>query len=102
MIDIPLSHVLMFSMILFCIGIVGIFIRKDVLTIFLCVEILLNAANVVFIGAANSLGDEFGHVAALVVIAVAAAEAAIGLSIVIRLHHAGKSMDVEKLSELRG
>lgn len=102
MIDIPLTHILIFSMILFTIGIVGLFIRKDVLTIFLCVEILLNAANVVFIGAAYALGDEFGHVAALVVIAVAAAEAAIGLSIVIRLHHAGKSMDVEKLNELRG
>lgn len=99
---IPLAHVLTFSMILFCIGVVGLFIRKDVLTIFLCVEIILNAANIVFVGAAHSLGDEFGHVAALVVVAVAAAEAAIGLSIVIRLSHTGKSMEVDKLNELRG
>jgi NADH-quinone oxidoreductase subunit K len=48
MMAVPLTHVLIFSMILFCIGLVGIFIRKDVLTIFLCVEILLNAANIVF------------------------------------------------------
>ena len=102
MIHIPLAHILALSMVLFCIGIVGIFIRRDVLTIFLCVEILLNAANIVFIGAANTLGDEFGHIAALVVVAVAAAEAAIGLSIVIRLSHSGKSMEVDKLNELRG
>jgi NADH-quinone oxidoreductase subunit K len=102
MMAVPLTHVLIFSMILFCIGLVGIFIRKDVLTIFLCVEILLNAANIVFVGVANTFGDEFGHVAALIVIAIAAAEAAIGLSIVIKLSHANKSMEVEKLNELRG
>lgn len=102
MIHIPLAHILMFSMILFIIGVVGLFIRKDVLTIFLCIEIILNAANIVFIGVANNLGDQFGHVAALLVIAVAAAEAAIGLSIVIRLHHNNKSMEIEKLNELKG
>ncbi len=99
---IPLAHVLMFSMILFTIGVVGLFIRKDVLTIFLCIEIILNAANIVFVGVANNSGDQFGHIAALLVVAVAAAEAAIGLSIVIRLHHNNKSMEIEKLNELRG
>ncbi len=102
MIHIPLAHILTLSMILFCIGMIGIFIRNDVITIFLCVEILLNAANLVFIGAASVMGDEFGHIAALIVVAVAAAEAAIGLSIVIRLNQSGKSMEVEKLNELRG
>lgn len=102
MTHIPTQHILLFSMILFCIGVVGLFIRKDVLTIFLCVEIILNAANIVFIGVSNNMGDQFGHVVALIVIAVAAAEAAIGLSIVIRLHHNNKSMEVEKLNELKG
>jgi len=99
---VPLSHVLAVSLILFGIGLVGLFTRRDVVTIFLSVEIILNAANVAFVGYAQALGDEFGHVAAFVVIAVAAAEAAIGLSIVIRLSNERKSLAVDSLKELRG
>lgn len=99
---VPLSHVLAVSLILFAIGVVGIFLRRDAITVFLCVEIILNAANVAFIGFARFLGDEAGHVAAFVVIAIAAAEAAIGLSIVIRLSQKWETLDLDRIRELRG
>lgn len=99
---VPLSHVLAVSLILFAIGLVGIFLRRDAITIFLCVEIILNAANVAFIGFARFFGDEMGHVAAFVVIAIAAAEAAIGLSIVIRLSQKWETLSLDEMRELKG
>jgi NADH-quinone oxidoreductase subunit K len=99
---IPLSHTLTLSFILFGIGLAGIFTRKDAITIFLSVEIILNAANVAFIGFSQSWGDEFGHIATFIVIAVAAAEAAIGLSIVIRLSQQRESLRVDSFKELKG
>jgi len=102
MMVVPLSHVLAVSFILFMIGTIGILTRRDAITIFLSVEILLNAANVAFIGFARALGDEFGHVAAFLIIAIAAAEAAIGLAIVIRLSKVHETLRLDEMRELRG
>ncbi len=99
---VPLSHVLAVSFLLFGIGVAGLFTRRDAITVFLSIEILLNAANVAFIGFAASLADEFGHVAALIVIAVAAAEAAVGLSIVIQVSKKEESLDISALKDLKG
>jgi NADH-quinone oxidoreductase subunit K len=99
---VPLSHVLVVSFLLFSIGLAGIFTRRDAITVFLSVELLLNAANVAFIGFAAARGDEFGQVAAFVVIAVAAAEAAVGLSIVIALGRHHEELDLENARELKG
>ncbi len=99
---VPLSHVIGLSLILFFIGLTGIFTRRDAITVFLAVEILLNAANIAFIGFAQSLESEFGHVAAFTVICIAAAEAAIGLSIVIRLKADHRTLKLKDLNELRG
>ncbi|MCB0327541.1 MAG: NADH-quinone oxidoreductase subunit NuoK [Bdellovibrionales bacterium] len=99
---VPLTHMMTLSFVLFSIGVAGVFIRKDVLTVFLCVELILNAANLAFVAVANAFGDEFGHVAVVTIIAIAAAEAAVGLSIVIKLHSDKKSMKLSSLNELRG
>ena len=99
---VPLSHVLVLSFLLFAIGIAGVFTRRDAITVFLSVELLLNAANVAFIGFAAARGDELGQVAAFVVIAVAAAEAAVGLSILIALSRHQPDLDLDSIRELRG
>lgn len=99
---VPLSHVIILALALFGIGLVGIFTRRDAISIFLSVEVMLNAANVAFIGFSQTMGDEFGHVAAFVVIAVAAAEAAIGLAIVIRLEASQGTLSLRKIKALRG
>ncbi len=99
---VPYSHIMAISFVLFAIGLTGIFTRRDAITVFLAVEIILNAANLAFVGTAYVFGDAVGQVVALVVIAVAAAEAAIGLSIVIRLKRAGKSLNLSLLGTLKG
>ncbi len=99
---VPLSHVLLVSFVLFAIGLIGVFTRRDVVTVFLSVEILLNAANVALVGFSRAWGDEFGQIATFMVIAVAAAEAAIGLMIVIRLNDRHKDLTLSEISELKG
>lgn len=99
---VPLAHILMLALALFGIGLVGVFVRRDAVSIFLSVEVLLNAANVAFIGFAYASGNELGHVAAFVVIAVAAAEAAIGLALVLRLNARHGTLHLKKIKELRG
>ncbi|MFH1262357.1 MAG: NADH-quinone oxidoreductase subunit NuoK [Pseudomonadota bacterium] len=98
---VPISHVVILSLLLFGIGVVGIFTRRDAISVFLSVEILLNAANVAFIGFARYLGDETGQVAAFLVITVAAAEAAIGLAIVIRLQVEQGKLSLKGIRSLR-
>lgn len=99
---VPVSHVLIVSFLLFVIGLMGIFTRKDAITVFLSVEIILNAANVAFIGFARQSGGEFGHLAAFIVIAVAAAEAAVGLALVIRLSEKRPSLNLDEIHDLKG
>ncbi len=99
---VPLSHVLLLSAILLVIGLVGFLIRRDAITVFLSVEIILNAANVAFIGFSRFLGDELGQVVAFVVIAAAAAEAAIGLALVVRLENEKRTLELDDLKDLKG
>jgi NADH-quinone oxidoreductase subunit K len=99
---VPLSHVLIFALALFGIGLVGIFSRRDAVSVFLSVEILLNAGNVAFLGFSQQMGDELGHVVAFVVIAVAAAEAAVGLAIVLRLNARQGTLVLREIRRLKG
>jgi NADH-quinone oxidoreductase subunit K len=99
---VPLSHVVVLALTLFGIGLVGLFSRRDAVSIFLSVEILLNAANVAFIGFAAATGDGLGHVAAFVVIALAAAEAAAGLAIVLRLKARQGTLNLREIRRLKG
>lgn len=99
---VPFEHVVYLAFILLSIGFVGLFTRKDAISVFLSVELMLNAANVLFVGYARARGDEFGHVAAFIVIAVAAVEAAVGLAIVIRLKKQTGTLDLSKMSRLKG
>lgn len=98
---IPLQQVLMLSFTLVLIATVGLCIRRDALTLFLCVELILNAANISFVGFARHVGNVQGHVAVLLIIALAAAEAAVGLALVIRLKKTGQPLLVEELTELK-
>ena len=77
------QNYLLLAAALFCIGMLGVLVRRNALIVFMCIELMLNAANLTFLAAARQRLDGTGHLAALFVIAVAAAEAAIGLAIVI-------------------
>jgi len=90
------------SIVLFCLGILGVISRRNVFTVFMSVELMLNAANLAFIALARLHENMDGHVLALLVMAVAAAEAALALAVVILLHkHTGK-VDTNVFSLLKG
>lgn len=97
-----IHNYLSLSIILFCLGILGVVSRRNVFIVFMSIELMLNAANLGFVALARLHESMDGHVLALIVMAVAAAEAALALAVVILLHkHKGK-LDTNIFSLLRG
>ena len=90
------------SIILFCLGIVGVIARRNVFTVFMSVELMLNAANLVFVAFSRMHESMDGHVLAMMVMAVAAAEAALALAVVILLHKHRSKLDTNVFSLLKG
>ncbi len=97
-----LSNYLILSVLLFCIGILGVISRRNVFTILMSIELMLNAANLAFVVFARLHETMDGHVLAMMVMAVAAAEAALGLTVVILLHRQKGRLDSDVFSLLKG
>ena len=96
------SAYLLLSAILFGIGVVGVVARKNVLIILMSVELMLNGVNVAFVAAGSYLGDAAGGVFAFMVMTVAAAEAAVGLAIVIALYRVRMTVRTDQADHLKG
>ena len=94
-------HALVLSVLLFSIGVVGVFLRRNLITVFMCIELMLNAVNLSFIAFSRSLGTLDAQVLVFFVLTVAAAEAAVGLAIIIALHRYKDTLDVDAFSLLR-
>ena len=92
---------LLLSLLLFAIGALGVFLRKNVITIFMCVELMLNAVNLAFVTFSRALGALDGQVLVFFVLVVAAAEAAVGLAIVIALHRNKDTLNVDEFSVMK-
>ena len=90
------------SLVLFAFGGCGVLIRRDAITIFLCIELMLNAANLAFITFARLHGNQLGQLFVLMVIGVAAAEAAVGLAIIILLRRSLGSILASGANQLKG
>lgn len=99
---IPLTYPLILSALLFTTGVVGVMIRRNALMLFMCIELMLNAANIVFVVFARHYASLDGQVIVFFVIAIAAAEVAIGLSLLIAIFRTRHSIEVDDLHELRG
>lgn len=100
---IPLNFVLMLAGILFALAVAGIFLnRKNVILLLMCIELMLLAVNFNFIAFARQLGDLGGQVFVFFILTVAAAEAAIGLAILVVLFRERKSINVEQLDTMKG
>ncbi|MEE4240950.1 MAG: NADH-quinone oxidoreductase subunit NuoK [Desulfopila sp.] len=97
-----IADYLILSIILFCIGILGVVSRRNVFTVFMSVELMLNAANLAFIAFSRLHENMDGHVLAMMVMAVAAAEAALALAVVILLHKHKSKLDTNVFSLLKG
>ena len=97
-----IHNYLFLSVILFCLGIVGVISRRNVFTVFMSIELMLNAANLAFIAFSRAHESMDGHVLAMMVMAVAAAEAALALAVVILLHKHNGKLDTTVFSLLKG
>jgi len=98
---IPLSHYLIVSAILFAIGTAGVFVRRNLITILLSIEIMLNAVNLSFVAFGRQLGSYDGQIITFFVITVAAAEAAVGLAVIIALYRHRESLNPDAFTSLR-
>lgn len=98
---IPISYYLILSAAFFSIGIVGVLIRRNAIIIFMCIELMLNAVNLTFIAFASYFGDSSGQIFVFFVMAVAAAEAAVGLAIIIALFRNKLTINVDEVNILK-
>ena len=96
-----LSHYLVLSAILFSIGTAGVFVRRNIITILLSIEIMLNAVNLSFVAFGCALGTADGQIIVFFVMTVAAAEAAVGLAIVIGLFRHRESLNPDMFTSLK-
>lgn len=97
-----LSLTIFISMAMFGIGIVGLLAKRNALVFFLSIELMLNSANLLFVAFAHHWGNQTGLVWVFFVLVVAAAEAAVGLAIIINLFRTKQVVDVDQFDELRG
>lgn len=98
---IPLSHLLALSITLFGLGAAGFVLRKNIITIFMSVELMLNAVNLAFLAFARHLGQVDGHIFVFFVIVVAAAEAAVGLAIIIAVSRHRDTLNIDELDSMK-
>ncbi len=97
-----LTHYIGLSVILFCIGIVGVLVRRNAIVIFMSIELMLNAANLAFVAFSTHLGDTSGQIFVFFVMAVAAAEVAIGLAILVNVFNIRRSIHVDEIDSMKG
>jgi NADH-quinone oxidoreductase subunit K len=98
---IPISYYLIVSAILFIIGAIGVLLRRNALIMLMSLELMLNAVNLSFVAYARLLNDMGGQVFVFFSITVAAAEAAVGLAIILAIYRAKQTVDVDHLSLMR-
>jgi NADH-quinone oxidoreductase subunit K len=89
------------SAMLFTIGVTGVLVRRNVIIVFMCIELMLNAVNLTLAAFSSYLGDQTGQVLVFFVMAVAAAEAAVGLAIVIALFRNKQSVNIDEINILK-
>lgn len=99
---IPSSAFFFLAAVLFVLGVLAFFVKKDLLTQFMAVEVMLNAGNLAFLALAKALGRADGQVIVLFVITVAAAEAVIGLAIIVLVFRQRKTIRTDDLKDLKG
>jgi len=93
---------LVLSAVLFAIGVLGVLIRKNTIVMFMSIELMLNSANLVFISFARLFQSIDGQIFVFFVMAVAAAEVAIGLALIVAIFKSKKSIDIDQMNNLKG
>ena len=101
MTEVGVGHYLTLSALLFAIGVIGVLTRKNAIIVFMSIEIMLNAANLTLVTFATAIGDLGGMVTVLIVIAVAAAEAAVGLGIILAFYRNKETVNIDEMNLMR-
>ena len=96
-----LSWYLALSAVLFTVGVVGVMLKRNVISMFMCIELMLNAVNLTFVAFSSFFRDVQGQLFVFIVMTVAAAEAAVGLGIIISIFRTRESLDVDDASTLK-
>jgi NADH-quinone oxidoreductase subunit K len=96
------SAYLMLSATLFAAGLVGVILRRNMITVLMCIELMLNAVNINLVAFSNQLANLEGQVFAIFVITVAAGEAAVGLALMIQLYRLKSTVNIDEVRELNG
>jgi len=99
---VPLNYYIILSAILFTIGVVGVLVRRNALIVFMSIELMLNAANLAFVAFSSVIQSFSGQIFVFFVIAVAAAEVAVGLALIVEIFKSKRSIDVDQMSSLKG
>ena len=102
MASIPLSHGLILAAILFLLGLSGVLVRRNIIFILFCIEIMLNAAGLAFIAAGSHWQSADGQVMFIFILCMAAAEVSVGLALVLQLYHSLRTLDADAASAMRG
>jgi len=98
---VPLNHYIILSAIIFSIGVMGVLIRRNAIIIFMSVELMLNAVNLLLTAFSVYHGDPNGQVFVFFIMALAAAEVAVGLAIIVMIYHNTNSVDINVLNRLK-
>jgi len=98
---IPIDYYLWLSASLFTIGVLGVLFRRNAIIIFMCIELMLNAVNLIMVAFSNYLNDVAGQVFVFFIMAVAAAEVAVGLAILIMMYRNTQTTDINVLNRLK-
>lgn len=99
--SIPVDHFVYLSLALFCIGVMGVLIRRNMIIVLMCIELMLNAINLLMAAFATYLNDVSGQVFVFFIMVVAAAEAAVGLAILIMIYRNTRSVDISFLDRFK-
>lgn len=102
MASIPMEQGLILAGVLFTLGLIGVLVRRNIIFMLMSIEIMLNAAGLAFIVAGSHWGQPDGQVMFIFILAMAAAEVAVGLALVVQLSHRLKTLDADAASKMRG
>lgn len=99
---VPITYYIGLSAVLFSLGAVGVLLRRNAIVIFMSIELMLNSANLLFVAFARYYGVLSGQIFVFFVMAVAAAEVAVGLALIVAIFHTKQSINVDELNSLKG
>ncbi len=100
--EIGLNHYLIISAMLFCIGVLGVILRRNAIVIFMSIELMLNAVNLTFVAFAHYMQSVEGQIFVFFVMSVAAAEVAVGLAIIVALYRNKGTVNIDEANTMRG